>query len=149
MPSSELLPNESDFDPRGGGLDEQSAWRHFGGLTLDEAREKLSENSLYYQEDFMFMGPRAFRYYVPAIINYIQSETSTGDADIINCFASILTFRLEIEAAELVAVAPLLVSVCRYIVEHFDRFDAPPESYGDLRLRFRRLERAFAKQMRA
>ena len=95
----------------------------------------------------MFMGPNAFRFYVQAAISYIQSESVTGDSDIISCFASILEDRLEYEAEELRPVAELLASICGYILEHYDRFDLTPEIYGDVRARFQALQQAFSGQM--
>ena len=77
-------------------LDEQSACEHFLGKTLEEAEALFRDNSLYYQEDLMFMGPIGFRFYVPALVNYIRSNAATGDADIINCFADCLSIALSL-----------------------------------------------------
>ncbi len=88
------LPTHQDinvFDS----LDERAACEHFLGKNLDEAEALFRENALTYQEDLMFMGASAFRFYVQAAINYIQSEAATGDADMINCFAGLLEHRLE------------------------------------------------------
>lgn len=92
-------------------LDERSACEHFLGKTLEEAEALFRENSLYYQEDLMFMGASAFRFYVQAAINYIQSESAIGDGAIISCFASILEHRLEHEPQALAPVIPQLL--CR------------------------------------
>ena len=53
-------------------LDERSACEHFLGKSLDEADALFRENWLYYQEDLMFMGISAFRFYVQAAIRFIQ-----------------------------------------------------------------------------
>ncbi|MCA9112004.1 MAG: hypothetical protein KDA52_18775 [Planctomycetaceae bacterium] len=66
------LPKERDFDPYGGGLDEQWAWKNFGGLTLDEAYEKFVSAPELYQENFMFMGERAFAFYYPVIDRFLR-----------------------------------------------------------------------------
>lgn len=71
--SDEKLPTERDFDPWNGCLDAQHAWQYFGGLTLEEARLKFLENPTYYQEDFMFMGGKAFSFYFPIIEEYLKS----------------------------------------------------------------------------
>lgn len=76
------LPNEHDFDPGGNGLDEQSAWRNFGGLTLEEANKRFRECPEAYQEDFMFMGGRAFAFYFPVIDSFLRETTALdGDDD--------------------------------------------------------------------
>lgn len=69
----EQLPNEHDFDPYGGCLDRQNAWHNFGGLTIEQARTRFLENPFIYQEDFMFMGGRAFAYYFSIIEDYLRS----------------------------------------------------------------------------
>lgn len=82
MISSESLPTERDFDPLSGDLDAQCAWEHFGGLTLDEAHAKFRKNPLYYQEDFMFMGGKAFAYYFPVVeqhLTMVPDANSDGD----------------------------------------------------------------------
>lgn len=75
------LPTERDFDPWNGNLDAQCAWKHFGGLTLDEAKARFLENPLCYQEDFMFMGPKAFAYYYPVIEDYLRNVPDADNFD--------------------------------------------------------------------
>jgi hypothetical protein len=70
------LPIELDFDPFLGDLDAQCAWRNFGGLTLEEAHAKFEECPESYQEDFMFMGGKAFAFYYPVIEQFLR-ETVT------------------------------------------------------------------------
>ena len=134
-------------------LDERTACEHFLGKSLEEAEALFRENSLKYQEDLMFMGASAFRFYVQAAINYIQSDQATEDLDMIRCFARILELRWEFEVEALVPIAPQLASVCRYIAEHHDRFTLQPDIDGDLRPRFRALEQTFrfthAKRLQA
>ena len=67
------LPTERDFDPYIGDLDGQHAWKTFGGLSLEHAREKFLENPMCYQEDFMFMGGKAFAFYFPVVEGYLKS----------------------------------------------------------------------------
>ena len=69
----EPLPTERDFDPLSGGLDEQIAWENFGGLALEQALARFVENPDYYQEDFMFMGGKAFAFYFPVVERYLWS----------------------------------------------------------------------------
>ena len=141
------LPTAQEINPVPENLDGQIAVRNFLGTSLEEAEALFRESSITYQEDLMFMGAPAFRFYVQAAISYIQSAAATGDSDIISCFGSILEHRLEFEAEELVAVAAQLASVCRYILEHYDRFALTPDIYGDLRPRFQELEQTFLRQV--
>lgn len=139
------LPTAKEINPYDD-LDGQVACKNFLGKTLDEVEAMFRENSTYYQEGLMWMRPIAFRFYVPALIHYIQSEAAVGDSDIINCFAGLLEFRLEHEAAELLPIAEQLASVCGYIIQHYSRFDLNLEIYGDLRPRFQSLQRTFSEQ---
>ncbi|MDM4015554.1 hypothetical protein [Roseiconus lacunae] len=72
MTAAKSLPTEQDFDPYGGDLDAQCAWINFGGLTLEEAKMKFHQHPEVYQEDFMFMGGKAFAYYYPVIDSYLR-----------------------------------------------------------------------------
>lgn len=142
------LPTAREINPAPHDLDGKCAERHFFGKTLAEAEAMFREAFLLYQEDLMFMGPIGFRFYVQAAINCIQSDAAAGDADMINSFAGILEHRLEFEAQELIPIAPQLASVCRYILERYDRFDVTPEVYGDLAPRFQVLAQTFLPQGR-
>ena len=140
-----ILPTAQEIDPYNS-LDGRAACQHFLGKNLDEAEALFREAPLYYQEDLMFMGPVAFRYYVQAAIRHIQSEAATGDSDIVSCLASILDFRQEYEPAELVAIAIQLASACGYVWENSARFDDGVLGVDDdLRARFLSLQQSFLK----
>lgn len=124
------LPTAKEIDPYNR-LDGQWACKNFPGKNLDEAEALFQENWLNYQEDLMWMGPAAFRFYVQAAIRFIQSESAAGDSSIVSCFAMILEFKLEHESAELVPIADQLASICGYIIEHPERFDFTPETLDD------------------
>ena len=137
------LPSQHDINVHDS-LDERTACEHFLGKTLEEAEALFRENSLYYQEDLMFMGVKAFRFYVPAAINYIQSPAADGDSDMVNCFAGLLEYRLRYEADLLRPIASRLASACAYVLDNYERFDVIPEIYGDLQPRFVALREKFS-----
>jgi hypothetical protein len=139
---NEQIPRREDIDVYGS-LDEARAVEHFVGKSLDEAEALFRENSLYYEEDLLWMGPVAFRFYIHAAINYVQSEHSTGDCDIINCLAGTLSFWHECYPAELVPCAPVLEDFCRTVLEQFDRFDAHPGIHACLREKYQHLAELF------
>jgi hypothetical protein len=117
-------------------LDERSACEHFLGKSVAEAETLFRDNALYYQEDLMFMGPIAFRYYVPAFINYIRGEgSSRGDSDAINCFHGLVKFWIDQYPGEVVPIANEVASACLYILSNYQKFDVSPH-YGDLRSAF-------------
>ncbi len=78
--SADSLPSKSDFNPWGpNALDAERAWRNFGGLTLKQAHAKFRERHYTYQEDFMFMGPKAFAFYFPVIEDFLHDVPDQSD----------------------------------------------------------------------
>lgn len=78
-PDSQSLPTESDFVEHPEDLDQIFAWRHFGRLTLDEAKARFAEMPIAYQEDFMAMGTNAFAFYFPVIDWWLRSVPEDED----------------------------------------------------------------------
>jgi hypothetical protein len=139
------LPTAREINPVPENLDGKCAERNFLGKTLEEAEALFRENSLNYQEDLMFMGVVAFRFYVRAAIRFLESDAANADSDMVNCFASILEFRIGNERDELRAVAGELAESCEYVVTNFGKFDVDAEIYGDLRERFAKLAEEFVR----
>lgn len=110
-------------------LDERWAVGNFLGKTLEQAEELFRESAITYQEDLMFMGPVAFRFYVPAYVNYLRSKASSGDPDAVNCFVSLVRHRWEHEPDELKPVRETLVDACRAILAEWDRFGVDETIY--------------------
>jgi hypothetical protein len=125
-------------------LDERNACQNFLGKSVEQAEALFRENGVVYQEDLMWMGPVGFRFYVEAIVRYLESEAAAGDSDIVSCFAALLEFRLEEDHGQFVLVADRLVGICDYLIEHYDRFDVTPEIYGDVRARLAALRQTFS-----
>ncbi len=80
------IPTAKDISPTGGqDLDEQCALRHFLGQDVEGALVLLHEAFDTYQEDLLFMGRRAFVYYLPALLAYLrelvaEESDELGDA---------------------------------------------------------------------
>lgn len=131
------LPTAKDispyFDTDHEADDERCAREDFLGKNLDEAEALFCQNALFYGGSLLWMGAPAFRYYVLAFIRYIRSVHSRDDPDAINCFAGLLEQRSE-HAADVAPIAGELTDACHYILKHYDKFDADPIIYGDLRI---------------
>jgi hypothetical protein len=112
-------------------LDERCACEHFQGKTLQQAEAMFRDNAMRYQEDLMWMGPIAFRYYLPAFISYIQSSSARGDADAINCFHGLVHWWIQHNRSDLSPVREAVESACRYILRDYDKFSVGAV-YGDL-----------------
>ena len=125
-------------------LDGRWACKNFLGKTLEEAEALFRENPLHYGSDLLWMGPVAFRFYVPAAIRFIVSDHAALQSDFINGFCSTLNCRLEREPlSELVPVAEPLAAICDYIVGHWPKFDADEKIYGSLQRRYVELQWRF------
>ena len=112
-------------------LDERCACEHFLGKTIEQAETLFRDNAPRYQEDLMWMGPVAFRYYLAAYIRYIQSDEASGDSDAVNCFHGLIEWRVKHTRADVVPIRQALESACRYIIQNFRKFDVAP-LYGNL-----------------
>jgi hypothetical protein len=58
-----------------------SAWKAFGGLSIEEAYRKFCEVPEAHQEDFMWMGDRAFMFYFSVIERYLHDEEPRVEFD--------------------------------------------------------------------
>ena len=142
------IPSRADIDIYGS-PEEENACKHFLGKDMSEAELLFREESTLYQEDLMWMGPVAFRYYVKAAIHYIQSDEASCDSDMIHAFAGILEFHLHAKPYELISIAGELLSTCDYIIQNNDRYDLTPEIYGNVRSRFAVLSGSFKRLISA
>jgi hypothetical protein len=101
------LPTAEELNPFDD-LDGRVACRHFLGKSLAEAEALFRENEIYYQEDLMWMGAKAFCFYVQAAMNYVRRER-TKPAAFLAHLTSTLEFRIEADVDGLRPVArPLL-----------------------------------------
>jgi hypothetical protein len=76
-----LLPFKGDFGAAKYCLDQICAWKHFGNLDLEEAHALFLKRPDIYQEDFMFMGWKAFVFYFPVIESYLYEVERSDELD--------------------------------------------------------------------
>lgn len=110
-------------------LDERSAAEHFLGKDLEQAQCLFAENFLRYQEDLMWMGPKAFAFYVHAAIAYFLSGEADNDIVAFSSFLALIEFRREYEPAEMARVAPLLRESIPRMLETLGRSGLDDEVY--------------------
>ena len=122
-----------------GSRDEQHALENFLVKTLEQAQELFRANFLSRQEDLSYMGPVAFRFYVPAAINYLASPEADSDSDAASSFCHLIESRLAQEPAEVAPVKSVIYDGILAILEDFDRFNCRDYVYGDVAGRYRSL----------
>ena len=140
------LPSRQEINPYDD-LDGRVASEHFFGKSLEEAEAMFRESSIFYQSDLMWMGAQAFCFYLPAVVRFVRQETA-DISDFVAHFAGTLEFRLEHEPQELAPVATQLAELCGYITEHWSRFEAGSEPYGDVGARYMLLCEGFSRLAR-
>jgi hypothetical protein len=131
------LPTESEFNVYNS-LDEITACKHFCGKNLEEAEALFREGGLYYTEDLMFMGGRAFPFYLQAAVNYLKSEHAAGDADMINGLRSVLKIRMDDKEFSL--AIDIAKDVVDYVIANYDKFEVDHTIYGDLQASYKQIK---------
>lgn len=118
------LPSREDINVYDS-LDERAACKLFLGKSLDDAYALFHENWCSHQEDLMWMGPKAFRFYLPAAIRHIQSADAMGGEEDVRSFVSLLEFRIEHERKELRPVATILTDACEFVLSNWQKYEDP------------------------
>lgn len=116
------IPTEEEIS-RFDSLDERSAVEHFLGKSLAEGGLLFRDNGAYYSEDLMWMGPRAFNYYVQAAANYIRSSESQDDTFAVAGTVLAAETQLRNNRSEIDEVIPLIRGIVHYILLNLDKFD--------------------------
>lgn len=137
MTDSTQPPTKTDINVHDS-LDEIAAKDHFLGKTVDEAELLFRENSAYYQDDLMWMGPRAYEYYLQSVVNYLKSPQAAGDTHIISCMYSVIRFRAEESGFELGRES--VGELVDYVIGSYEKFDVNPDVYGDLLSQYEELK---------
>lgn len=131
----ESLPTRTDISAFGS-LDEKRAIKHFLGKDLRQAEALFRENFGVYAEDLMWMGPRAFCFYVDAAIAYLASPDSAGDNQAACGFYSAVEFQVEHYRKEINSSLSRIEEAIQLILSDIDRFEC---GYVDLASRYRNL----------
>jgi hypothetical protein len=135
------VPTEDDWRSEPWGLDEEYAYEHFHGKTVEKAVRLFEENSLRYQEDLMYMPARVFGYYLRAYLAYLTSDAAMRDTDGASCFISLVAFKAEHKPDDVAPLRPEIEPVLRLLVERQEHveddedFETEWLIYGSFRTR--------------
>lgn len=138
MPVRDHLPTVEDINVYDS-LDERHAVRSFLGKGLREAENLFRENFSHYQEDLMWMGPKAFCFYLPAAVHYLLGDDSHGDHNAVREFCMVVGFRLDYDSAEIVSAKPVIRRGILGILDRFEGYEFDPIIDGDVRSRLHAL----------
>lgn len=125
--TSSALPTKEEINPIPECLDGQSAVTDFLGKTLEDAEEMFRHNSGHCWETLNYLGPVAFRFYVPAAIKFLHDDLPNTDPPNFSWFAHVIDMWLDYQRDELKPVADSLSCLFEeYLVQYsrFDEYDA-------------------------
>jgi len=127
-----------------GSLDQKSAWKRFGGLNRVEAFQRFIENPICYQEDFMWMGSKAFAYYFPVIERFlIEFELGTDNDDaqawILGCDIA-MQFK-STKADCLKGLVPRILDLARWVTANVHRFSYDEHEHHRIANKWARLKK--------
>jgi hypothetical protein len=111
------LPTKEEINPIPECLDGQWAVELFLDKTVEEAETMFQQGIGW--EQLNYLGPVAFRFYLPAAINYLHRELPNTDPPTISWFAYVIDSWLDYQVNELKPVASAL---CRLFEEYLDRY---------------------------
>ena len=121
-------------------LDGGAAEANLLGKTPHEAAALLEENSLRYSEDYTWMGPQAFLYYVDALQIYLESDRSRGDHEIAYSMIQTLRLRLSFDGKAIADAVPAMRRFCGRVEADFERLGFPKMFRARLTRRVSELE---------
>jgi hypothetical protein len=139
------LPGIKDFIPFASNPadspDQFGAWKNLGGKTLEEVCEMMLAEPHAYQEDFMWMGAGAFRFYFPAIDRYLRSDLSPA-VEFVGTEAWILSacIKMHFDCHEdMSGLHNQIISLCDYVCAHPAHFDSDIERQNEISARWAEL----------
>ena len=135
------VPSRDDIDVYHS-LDELEAVANFVGKSQKEAETLFQESS--YLDDLLFMGPKAFVFYLTAAVNYVVSEASAGDDSILSEMLIAVSYRAE---SGFDILNDDVIRSVDFVLENYARFEVDETSYGDLRAQFQDLNARLSEEL--
>ncbi len=105
-------------------LDEKEAEKNFYGKSREDVLAMFVSKGGIYGEDFMWMGNKAFQYYLPVALAYLKTPVARADEyGDIDWLCNVLSFRIEHEGKGLNHSFKDIRQIAQYIVTHIDEFE--------------------------
>ena len=83
----------------------------------------FKQNSSSACEDLLWMGPKAFCFYVQAAISYIQSADAEGDKSMARSFQHPVEHHWEYDREAVASVLPAICDALQYVIDNWAKFD--------------------------
>lgn len=110
-----------------GTLEERTAVEHFFTRSVSEIEALFKGErgeAAFYGEDLTYMGPKAFQYYFPAYLHYIESSEAEDDFETAQSVIGTIYSRMMIfgNTESILPIKEEVIRCLRYIVNHPDKF---------------------------
>jgi len=133
------LPTRDDFgagfdEHFGRRLDEDSAWKEFGGKSLEEAYAHFCADPENRQEDFMWMGERAFRFYYPVVDRYLRNvglPEDEWDCRPARILAKDIQMHFDCHE-DMSGLHESILSLCDFVAAHLDHYSLNPNDQAEI-----------------
>ena len=124
--------------------DEISASKNFLNKTREEAATLFAgKNGFNYLEDLMWMGPKAFAYYLQSAFDYLRVTKDMEQDTFLSMLYTAVEFHCEHD--ENIDLARETINeLTDFVLEHYDEFDIN-EVYSDLRQKYQDLKDQLSK----
>jgi hypothetical protein len=139
------LPTKHEINPEGDSYDGQGAVDHFLGKTREQITKEWAGFGESYREDLSAMGPQAFCFYLPAVVDYVTTDAIRDDSDTVGDLCSVIETRLEYKGPEIRQVIPEIVRLADYVLAHSQELRLAEDSWGDMRPRWEAIKRDCAE----
>lgn len=108
-------------------LDEREAVKHFLNRTVEEIEELFMRgegDASFYGEDMTYMGPKAFQYYFPAYLHYLESSVAEDDFETAQSVIGTIYAKLVLgdEKESIIPVKDKVIQCLQYLVDHPEKF---------------------------
>jgi hypothetical protein len=131
-------PKEDEINVYGT-LDERTALDHFLGKSIEQAEQLFIENSMLYQEDLMWMGPKAFYFYLDSVLRYLQNPLSNGDDDFVVALVSTFEFRRDEEMLDITETK--VQTIVGYLLSNYSKFELTLDAFRPLKQKLTSLKK--------
>jgi len=104
-------------------LDEREACKNYLGKSVEEVRQMLASGIGNYWEDLAWMGPNAFHFYLPIVIEAVRIAIDKSESDHLGEFLTLVECRIVLDSDSLLPCASELIDVCQEMAASLPRLD--------------------------
>lgn len=113
-------------------LDEREACKNYLGKSLGEVRLMLDSGIGNYWEDLAWMGPKAFEFYLPTVIDVVHAAIDVCETSVYSDFLCLMQVRLVLDPGSLCELRDTLRGICQKIQSQIPGLDPEEVEIYDL-----------------